>query len=262
MAAAHNGPQAAGCRASCRTFKSPYRRARKPGAGLTYAGAARAFKEMGLRGKIPLPRDPLRRAPRSASPARGRQGGAGGERQGRARDRIRGRGPRAGAQERACDGVVQGRAAGPRAERGARPPGPVRSRGEGSLPPGRAAPATQSAASRAARGRAGCSARLHDRRRGGPPRAGMPRRAQAETPAARGGRVPSRTRPATALPSRRCAPSSPRSPTSRSTAPAPCAAGSGGASRRARSSRRRSKSAPAPARRGSPPAGRAPSKGG
>ena len=58
MAAAHNGPQAAGCRASCRTFKSPYRRARKPGAGLTYAGAARAFKEMGLRGKIPRPETP------------------------------------------------------------------------------------------------------------------------------------------------------------------------------------------------------------
>ena len=90
----------------------------------------------GLQGDGPARQDPAPPRPLAASPeeriARQRkQGGAGGERQGRARDRIRGRGPRAGAQERACDGVVQGRAAGPRAERGARPPGPVRSRGRG-----------------------------------------------------------------------------------------------------------------------------------
>ena len=262
MTAAHRGPQAGGCKANCWTFKSLYRRAKKLGADLTYAGAARAFKERGLRSKIPRPETPCDEPRGAHRPPKEGKVGAGGGRQGRARDRIRGREPRAGAQERACDGVVQGRAAGPQAERGARPPDPVRSRGRGIsvVKEGDSIDAKRRLAAREGHAGAG-KARMFD---GGAGRREptCPRRAQAKAPADRGGRGHSRTRPTTALPSRRCAPSSPRHPTTRSTAPAPCTAGSGGASRRARTSRRRSKSALVPARRGSPPAGRAPSKGG
>ena len=59
MVAVHKGPQAVGYNADCWTFKSLYRYAKeKLGADITYAGAVKAFREMGLRSKIPRPEHP------------------------------------------------------------------------------------------------------------------------------------------------------------------------------------------------------------
>ena len=64
MVAVHKGPQAVGYDASYWTFKSLYRYAKeKLGVDLTYAGAVRAFREMGLRNKIPRPEHPLAASP-------------------------------------------------------------------------------------------------------------------------------------------------------------------------------------------------------
>ena len=68
MVAVHRGPQAIGCGANYWTYKQPCRYAKeKTGHGLTYAGALRAFKEAGLRSKIPRPEHPLAASPGSAS---------------------------------------------------------------------------------------------------------------------------------------------------------------------------------------------------
>ena len=64
MVAVHKGPQAVGYDASYWTFKSLYLYAKeKLGVDLTYAGAVRAFREMGLRNKIPRPEHPLAASP-------------------------------------------------------------------------------------------------------------------------------------------------------------------------------------------------------
>ena len=64
MVAVHKGPQAVGYKANYWTFKSLYQYAKeKLDVDLTYTGAVRAFREMGLRNKIPRPEHPLAASP-------------------------------------------------------------------------------------------------------------------------------------------------------------------------------------------------------
>ena len=147
-------------------------------------GSRKDPRRMGLRNKIP-------RSETTCGEPRGAhrlpeedEEGAGGERQGRAQDRARGRGPHAGAQERACGDAVQGRAADLQAGRGARPPGPGRSRGRGLSVIKRATPATRRTTSRPARYVRAVRQCPHDRRRAGCHEPTCPRRTQAKTPAA------------------------------------------------------------------------------